>query len=131
MSNSKTLSPRKDIILIVEDEVTSDLYLTEILKDHFEVILHAKDGIEAIEKCKKHPEIAVILMDLKMPRLDGLSATREIRKFNSDVIIIAQTAYAMLGDRREAIDAGCDDYITKPIMEEKMIRLINQNMDKT
>jgi CheY-like chemotaxis protein len=127
MADNKHTSSSKNTVLIVEDDKTSDFYLTEILKDRFEVILHAKDGIEAIESCKKN-KVALILMDLKMPRMDGLTATREIRNFDKNVIIIAQTAYAMIGDQSKAVDAGCNDYVTKPIIEKKLISLINQNM---
>ena len=118
----------QEVLLIVDDEETSDLYLTEILSDHFEKILHAKNGKEAIDLSLENSDIKVILMDIKMPVMDGLTATREIRNFNKDVIIIAQTAYAMLGDRREAIEAGCNDYITKPILEEKLIKLITMTL---
>lgn len=124
--NKHTLSSKKTV-LIVEDDKTSDFYLTEILKGRFETILHAKDGIEAIESCKKN-KVALILMDLKMPRMDGITATREIRNFDKNVIIIAQTAYAMIGDERVAVEAGCNDYVTKPIIEKNLISLINQNM---
>jgi len=77
--------------------------------------LYASNGEQALELCRSNPNIELILMDMKMSKMDGYSATREIRKFNKDVIIIAQTAYALEGDRKESIAAGCDDYITKPI----------------
>lgn len=118
----------KEAVLIVDDEETSDIYLTEILGEYFDEVFHASNGIDAIEVCQKHNEIAVILMDIKMPKMDGLTATREIRKFNRDVIIIAQTAYAMISDRRDALKAGCNDYISKPIVEEKLIRMLNEHL---
>lgn len=102
-------------ILIVEDEDTADLYLTSLLKRKCKKILHAKTGIEAINLCRENKDIDLILMDIKMPQMDGYEATRIIREFNKDVKIIAQTAYALQGSREMAMEAGCNDYISKPI----------------
>lgn len=102
-------------ILIVEDEKAVDIYLSLVLKSIGVEILHAKNGIEAVAICRKRPDFDLILMDIKMSEMNGYEAVREIRKFNRDVIIIAQTAYALSGDREKSIDAGCNDYITKPI----------------
>lgn len=102
-------------ILIVEDEKAVDIYLSLVLKSIGVEILHAKNGIEAVAICRKRPDFDLILMDIKMSKMNGYEAVREIRKFNRDVIIIAQTAYALSGDREKSIDAGCNDYITKPI----------------
>ncbi|MBW8330624.1 MAG: response regulator [Prolixibacteraceae bacterium] len=102
-------------ILIVEDEKAVDIYLSLVLKSIGEEILHAQNGIEAVAICRKRPDFDLILMDIKMPEMNGYNAVREIRKFNPDVIIIAQTAYALSGDREKSIEAGCNDYITKPI----------------
>lgn len=120
----------KDIVLIVDDEETVDLYLTEVLTDHFDEILHATNGRQAVEICRENSNIDIVLMDVKMPVMDGLTATRKIREFNKKIIIIAQTAYAMVSDRREALEAGCNDYISKPILEEKLIRMINSHLSK-
>ena len=86
-----------------------------VLKRIGEEILHAKNGIEAVAICRKRPDFDLILMDIKMSEMNGYEAVREIRSFNKDVIIIAQTAYALSGDREKSIEAGCNDYITKPI----------------
>ena len=77
-------------------------------------ILKARTGIEAIVACRNNPDIDLVLMDIKMPDMDGYEATMQIRQFNKDVIIIAQTAYALTTDREKAIEAGCNDYISKP-----------------
>jgi len=69
-------------------------------------------------------------MDIRMPEMDGYEATRQIRKFNKDVIIIAQTAYALAGDREKAIAAGCDDYITKPIKADELKQIIKKYLNK-
>jgi len=115
-------------ILIAEDEESSIMYLTELLEGKCKKLLFAKSGAEAIEISKKNPDIDIILMDIKMPEMDGYTATRRIRKFNQDVIIIAQTAYALTGDRQNALEAGCNDYISKPIKKELLISLIAKHM---
>jgi len=111
-------------VLIVEDDPISDLYLTEILKNHFQQILHAKNGFVAIELVKNYPGIELIMMDLKMPVMDGITATKEIRKFNKEIIIIAETAYAAVPDRIDALQSGCTDYISKPINDKELLALV-------
>ena len=71
--------------------------------------------VEAIEVCRNNPDIDLVLMDIKMPVMDGLEATRQIRKFNKNVIIIVQTAYGLTRDKLNALEAGCNEYISKPI----------------
>jgi len=124
-----SIKPIKEInmkVLIVEDEEVSDNLLTIILRDYCKTILHAKNGIDAIKICQEHTDIELIFMDIKMPELGGYEATKEIRKFNKKVKIIAQTAYALSGDREKAISAGCDDYIAKPIMADNLRPLIDK-----
>jgi len=116
---------RKFKILIVEDEEFSDEYLSIVLDEVSNEILHAETGIDAIELCKEYSDIDLILMDIKMPIMDGYKATKEIRKFNKEVIIIGQTAYALPGDREKSIEAGCNDYITKPIDKDKLMSMVN------
>ena len=118
---------KKDlVVLIAEDEETSDLFLTELLSDAASTLYHVRTGKEAVAACRKHPEINLVLMDLKMPGMDGLEATRKIRDFNDRVKIIAQTAYAMAGDREKALEAGCNEYISKPIDEGDLRELIDR-----
>ncbi len=116
------------IVLIVEDDEVSSLYLATILKNMFSKILYAKTGNEAIELCRKNSEIDIILMDIKMPEGNGYKATHEIRKFNEDLIIIAQTAYAQTRDKELAMEAGCNDYISKPIIKDELLKMINHLM---
>ena len=111
-------------ILVAEDDLTSVLLFKEIFKGKFHNIFYTKSGTETIEEIKKNPGIDIILMDIKMPEMDGYTATREIRKFNREVIIIAQTAFGLSGDRKKAIDAGCNDYITKPIIKDRLLEMI-------
>jgi len=122
----KPLNEKDMKVLIVEDEEVSDNLLTIILRDYCKTILHAKTGIEAINICKEHEDIDLIFMDIKMPELGGYEATKEIRKFNKNIKIIAQTAYALSGDREKAINAGCDDYIAKPIMADNLKPIIEK-----
>jgi len=112
-------------VLIVEDNKTiDDVYLATILKNIGNKIIHAGNGVEALEVCRKYHNIDLIMMDIKMPIMDGYEATRRIREFNNDVIIIAQTAYAHSDAREKALEAGCNDYIAKPIKKDSLLRLI-------
>ncbi|MBN2236833.1 MAG: response regulator [Bacteroidales bacterium] len=128
---SKTEQPTtKYNILIAEDDETSFYFLKQVLKDIAAKIIHAKDGTEAIEMAKKHSNIDLILMDIKMPKLNGFEATKEIRKFNTTVFIIAQTAYAQESDKTEVIGAGCNAYLSKPINKEKLLEIIFSSVKK-
>ncbi len=80
--------------------------------------------------CRNNPDTDVVLMDIKMPVMDGYEATKQIRKFNKDVIIIAQTAHALTGERKDAIEAGCNDYILKPIIKGEIITMIKRSVIK-
>lgn len=111
------------IILIAEDEDSNYKFLEMVLGRTKAKIFWAHDGIEAVEMAKSlNPDI--ILMDIKMPNMDGLEATREIRKFLPDTPIIAQTAYAMENDERISMESGCTDYLSKPIRAKKIIDVI-------
>jgi len=114
-------------VLIVEDEKVNNQFFEIIFKNTFKHIIYVETGQTAIDGCKNNPEIDLILMDIKMPVMNGYTATREIRKFNKDVIIIAQTAFGMAGDKRKAIEAGCNDYITKPIDKDQLLKMIKLN----
>jgi len=116
-------------ILIAEDEETNYLYLEELLSPTGLDIIWAKNGKEAEEICKNNNDIKLILMDMKMPVSNGYQATRQIRKFRKDLPIIAQTAYAFSQDRKKAMEAGCSDYITKPILTKDLLDLIHQHLD--
>ena len=113
-------------ILIVEDDVVSESMLEIMIEDYCKAPLIAKNGIEAVQFCKDNPDIDFVLMDIKMPDLDGYEATKQIRSFNKDLIIFAQTAYALPGDREKAIAAGCNDYISKPYSQAELTGLIEK-----
>lgn len=102
-------------VLVVEDDEFSYQYLTKLLTNIAKEILWAKDGAEAVEMVKSKSHIDVILMDMLMPNMNGFEATKRIRKFNKDIIIIAQTALALAGEKEEILASGCNDYISKPV----------------
>ncbi len=111
-------------ILLVEDDEPSEMLLTIELKSYTREIIVARNGIDAVELCKNNPDIDLILMDIRIPLMNGYEATQKIRSFNSEVIIIAQTAYGLVGDREKALEAGCNNYISKPINAKELIRLV-------
>ena len=113
-------------ILIVEDDNISRDFLELLVKPLSQKIIFAKNGLEAVKSFEENQDIDLILMDMKMPVMDGYEATRQIRQMDKDVIIIAQTAYSLIGDRDKSIEVGCNDYITKPIFKDKLMNLINK-----
>jgi len=117
-------------ILLVEDDAMSQQLIKHMLSKMYSEMIMANNGIEALELAKQNPDIDLILMDMKMPDMDGFEATQLIRQFNKEVIIIAQTAYSMLGDREKTLEAGCTDYISKPISKTELIRLLNKYFQK-
>jgi PAS domain S-box-containing protein len=118
-------------ILIVEDNEYSAQLLEKIVKEHTRGILKAITGIEAVEICRKNPDIDLVLMDIQLPEMNGIEATRQIRKFNTDVKIIAQTAFVFTYNREQAIEAGCNDYISKPIDQALLWKLLKEYFNKT
>ena len=111
-------------ILIAEDDEVSAMIITMLLKRFSMEVLVAKNGFEAVEICRNNTDIDLILMDIQMPEMDGYEATKQIRKFNTDIIIIAQTAHAFSKDKEKAIELGCNDYLTKPINDEELKQTI-------
>ena len=112
-------------ILIVEDDIISEMLLSIALNKNNNEIMKVWSGADAIVVCHERTDIDLILMDIKMPEMDGYEATRQIRKFNKNVVIIAQTANALEGDKAKALKAGCNDHITKPIKTSVLEQLIN------
>lgn len=117
-------------VLIVEDDVNSGIYLTAIVKQLTNDILLASNGVEAVNACQQHQDIDLILMDIKMPEKNGIEAVNKIRIFNKQVYIIAQTAYALIGDSEKAIEAGCDDFISKPFRKDDLLAKIRKFTDE-
>lgn len=121
---------RKLKILVAEDDVASEMLILAFIKSFGKEFLKARTGVEAVDVCRTNPDTDLILMDIRMPEMNGYEATKQIRTFNKDVVIIAQTAFGMEGDRQKSIDAGCNDYIAKPINKIKLQALIQQYFKK-
>ena len=117
-------SEKRPIILIAEDDESNYLLLFALLKRDYQII-HAHDGIEAIQLFKNFPPDA-ILMDIKMPRMDGLEATHIIRSYSKEVPIIALTAYAFETDKELALEMGCNDFVTKPVSKEALEKALEK-----
>jgi CheY-like chemotaxis protein len=121
-SYTKVESP---VILIVEDEYANRVYLEIILRRVALVIYVASNGAEAVELCKNHPEISLVLMDIKMPVMNGIEATRLIKKFRKDLPVIAVTAHGMSGDEANILGSGFDDYLPKPCHSEDLMKKLS------
>jgi signal transduction histidine kinase len=119
----------KKTILIVEDELFNYNYFQEVLSSTNVQILHAWDGKEAVEFVKKLSNISLVLMDIKMPVMDGYTATRLIKELRPQLPVIAQTAFAFSEDRKKALNAGCDNYFSKPIKKEAFIDVISNYLN--
>jgi len=115
-------------ILIAEDDIASYLHISILIKEFTRELLHVTSGVEAVEVCRDNPDIDLVMMDIKMPHMNGLEATRKIREFNQTVPIIAQTAYALIGDREKALEAGCNDYLAKPIIVEELMEKLTDHI---
>ncbi len=112
-------------ILIVEDDISSIFYLKEILKDSGVDLLFAEDGKKAISVFKDHSEINLILMDIQLPVLNGYETTRKIKSLNPNLPVIAQTAYAMPEEKIKCLEAGCNDYLAKPLDPKILLQKIS------
>ena len=118
---------KNSIILIAEDDDINYTYMKKILFPLCKSVLRACDGKEVIDQFKANPGIGIIFMDIKMPEMDGYEATRIIREFDKEVLIIAQTAYAFKREQEKALEAGCNDYISKPFDAGTLLDKINQH----
>jgi CheY-like chemotaxis protein len=126
----KEIEIKKLKTLIVEDDEISYSLLSRTLQKISYEVIHAITGIEAVEACRNNRNLDLVLMDIRMSGIDGYEATRQIRQFNKDVTIIAQTAYGFSGDSEKAINAGCNDYISKPINKSLLYELIKKHFNK-
>ena len=111
----------RPVVLVAEDDISSDIYIEIILKSIASVVLKAANGKEAVEMCHLHPEISLVLMDLKMPVMDGLEATRQIKSFRKELPIIALTAYAFSKDKKKTLETGCDEFLSKPVSKHDLL----------
>ena len=124
--NEKNQTKNLKILITEDDETTQELISIQIKKYSKEVLI-ARNGIEAIKICRDNPDIDLILMDVKMPQMNGYEATKQIRQFNNKVIIIAQTAFALLGDKEKSIETGFNDYISKPFKNGTFSELMEKH----
>jgi CheY-like chemotaxis protein len=121
---------RQKTVLIVEDEEMNYLLLERFLSNINFIILHARHGQEAIEYCIKNPYIDIVLMDLKIPGIDGFEATKQIKEFRPELPVIAQSAYTSDNDIEKAMVCGCSDFITKPFTRALILTKIDEYLIK-
>jgi PAS domain S-box-containing protein len=120
-------TPKLKSILVAEDDEYNYIYLKTLLDQATSAtIIHAANGREAIDKFRDNPGIELVLMDIKMPEMDGLEATRKIKSINPAIPVIAITAYAMLGDESRILEAGCDGYLSKPISRKSLLEKMSE-----
>lgn len=113
-------------VLVAEDDDTNYFFIYAILSRANVELYRAKNGEEAIEICKSNVDIAIVFMDIKMPILDGIDATKAIKILRPNLPIIAQTAYVMQEDKQRALDAGCDGILPKPIKKADILEYIEK-----
>ncbi len=118
--------PSSKTLLVAEDQENNFLLVSEILKPYGYHLIHVTDGSEAVEVGLRDPSIDLVLMDLKMPVMDGYEATLQIKKARPDLPVIAITAFALRGDREKAMQVGCDDYLTKPFKKKELLELLGR-----
>jgi CheY-like chemotaxis protein len=115
-------------ILIVEDEEVSRFFFEKVLKKTQANLFFVNDGIDAVNMIKQNTEIDVVLMDIRLPRMNGFEATVKIKEINPEMPIIIQTAYEMSSAKEEAIKSGCNDFITKPINISTLFSLLQKHL---
>ena len=121
---------KEEVILVAEDDNINFLLIENILKSYNFKIIRAKDGVEAVEFCKTNKEIDLVLMDIKMPNLDGYEAFTEIRKINPTIPIIAQTSYSFEEELDKIKKLGFNNFISKPIQKQKLLELIKVYLNR-
>ncbi|MDG5800915.1 response regulator [Marinilabiliaceae bacterium ANBcel2] len=125
LSNALNQNWEDKQILVVEDVDTNKIFFDAALRRTNAKILWAKDGQEAIDMFKEN-RVDLVLMDLQLPVMDGYTATKEIKKIDPKIPVIAQTAHVMSGEREKCIEAGCDDYLAKPIRLQVLIDTLSK-----
>lgn len=128
--NQNNQQPIKLKILIAEDDAGMEFLLSEIVGEHSRKLLIARNGAEAVKICQSNSDIDLILMDVRMPLMDGYEATAEIRKFNNSVIIIAQTSYVDSSETKKTIEVGCNECLSKPISNDILDEVIRKYFEE-
>jgi len=117
-------------ILVAEDDEVSYQLLKVILTKQGFNLIRATNGEDTVKILRTNPSVALILMDIKMPGMDGLEASQQIRQFNTSIPIVAQTAHAFSGEKEKALKAGCNDYISKPVSRAKLMDMMKKYLEK-
>jgi len=115
-------------ILIAEDEAVSRFLFEKALKKTKANLFFVKNGVEAVEMVKENTEIDAVIMDIRLPLMDGLEATAKIKELIPEMPVIIQSAYAMQSTKEEALESGCDDFITKPIKVETLLAILHRHL---
>ncbi|MBN2165018.1 MAG: response regulator [Marinilabiliaceae bacterium] len=129
ISNALVQNWEDKVILVVEDVDTNKIFFDAALRKTKAKILWAKDGQEAVDMFQENT-VDLVLMDLQLPIMDGYTATRKIKEINKDIPIIAQTAHVMSGEREKCLEAGCDDYLAKPIRLQFLMDTLSKFLNK-
>lgn len=119
---------KQKTVLLVEDHKYNLLVLKKMLERMDITVIPAENGQEAIDICNGNTDFDLVLMDIKMPVMDGYRAMKEIRKMRPGIRIVAETAYALAGDEKKILAAGFDDYLPKPITKERLDTIMNRNL---
>lgn len=130
MENPENYNWPDKTILVVEDEDVNIYFFQAALKKTAANILYAKNGREAVDIVRDGVNLDLILMDIRLPEMDGYEATREIKKLRKEIPIVAQTAYAMANEREQIIATGCDDYLSKPIRFHILMETLAKYLDR-
>src|SRR5690606_20588617 len=128
MHDSVAEPPAGNLILVAEDDDISYYYLNKLLAGREVKLIRALNGEEAVMQCRENPNISLVLMDIKMPLLDGYDATRQILEIRNELPVVALTAYAFEEDRQKALDCGCVDYVSKPLKRDTFLAMIDRYM---
>jgi len=120
---------KKIKILIAEDDYNSFIYLSKVLKNSDFILIQVENGQMAVDYVKNNPDINLVLMDIRMPVMNGIEATKQIKSIKPNLPIIAQTAYAFREEKEMILAIGCDEYLSKPIDSEKLLKLIKKHIE--
>ena len=130
--DSETISEsaNKPLIIIAEDEELNMIFLERILQLNGYNVVKARNGSEAIAQLRSNPTASLVLMDLKMPVMNGIEATQQIKLINPSLPVVAQSAFVTTEDRLQAFEAGCDDFISKPVKKAELLEKIQHLLNK-
>ncbi len=129
ISNALIQNWENKVILVVEDVDTNKIFFDAALRKTKAKIIWAKDGQEAVNMFRDNV-VDLVLMDLQLPIMDGYTATRQIKQINASIPVIAQTAHVMSGEREKCLEAGCDDYLAKPIRLQILMDTLSKFLNK-